>query len=405
MSVLTLSNGRGTGGKIKQSPDDFSVREITRSGHVLELGKIYTAEELGEAEVPGGKQITFVLQKRNWNTINAVQAVAKWMGRGRKSMGYAGTKDKFAVSVQLASVFHPEPFDMSSVRIKDISINGSWRSDGLKIGDSLGNSFDVVIRGAENADAARGVADELGGRMPNYFGPQRFGERKNNAAIGLMILRGDMEGAVMELLTGTDNETSADVTASRKRLKDEGDFAAALEYFPKYLKGERTILAHLTEYRRDWAGALRMLPRGLSLMLVHAVQGQIFNEELGKRIREKDFESESYAGRDFYGFPDMEKAGGKGDFPLACIVGYDTDDSKIGDYAQEIMEKLDIKKEEFRIRQVPALSSKGSYRALLAPVKDLKFLSEDSDVRLSFELPKGSYATVLLQEFMKTAEE
>jgi tRNA pseudouridine13 synthase len=403
--VLTLSNSRGTGGRIKQSHDDFVVREITRSGRVLELGKTYTAAELGEAEVPDGKQITFVLQKRNWNTINAVQAVAKWMGRGRKSMGYAGTKDKFAVSVQLASVFHPEPFEMSSVRIKDISINGSWRSDGLKIGDSLGNAFDIVVRGAKSPDAAAGVAEELGGRMPNYFGPQRFGDRKNNAAVGLMILKGEMEGAVMELLTGTDNETSADATAARKRLREEGDFAAALEYFPKYLKGERTILAHLAEYRRDWAGALRMLPRGLSLMLVHAVQGKIFNEELEERIREKDFESDAYAARDFYGFPDTERAGGKGDFPLACVVGYDTDDSRIGDYAREIMERMDIRKEEFRIRSVPALSSKGSYRALLAPVKDLGYQIENgSDIKLDFELPKGSYATILLHEFMKTAE-
>lgn len=402
---MTLSNSRGTGGRIKQSPDDFVVREITRSGHALALGKNYAAGELGEAEVPNGKQITFVLQKRNWNTINAVQAVAKWMGRGRKSMGYAGTKDKFAVSVQLASVFHPEPFDMSSVRIKDISINGSWRSDGLLIGDSLGNAFDVVVRGADDTDAATGVAEELEGRMPNYFGPQRFGERKNNATVGLMIMRGEMEEAVMEFLTGTENETNPGVVEARKHLKDEGDFAAALAYFPKFLKGERTMLAHLTEYRRDWSGALRALPRGLSLMLVHAVQGRIFNAELEERIRENDFECEAYAGRDFYGFPDAEKPRAEGDFPLACVVGYDTEDGRIGDYAREIMEKMDVRKEEFRTRPVPALSAKGSYRALLAPVKDLKCGIEGNDVKLGFELPKGSYATVLLREFMKTTDE
>ena len=390
---------------MKQSPDDFVVREITRSGHALELGRTYTAGELGEAENPDGKQITFILQKMNWNTINAVEAVGRWMGRGRKSLGYAGTKDRFAVTVQLASVFHPEPFDMSSVRIKDISINGSWRSDGLKIGDSLGNAFGVVIRNPSNADAAAGVAEELGGRMPNYFGPQRFGGRGNNTAIGLKILKKDLEGAVMEFLTGTENETNAEVVGARKRLRDEGDFAAALEYFPKFLRGERTVIAHLAEYRRDWGGALRMLPRGLAMMLVHSVQAAIFNKELEKRIREKDFDADAYARKDFYGFPDIGTAGPeRGDFPLARVVGYDTDDARIGGFTGEIMERMGLAKDDFRIRQVPALSAKGSYRALLAPVKGLKCMAEGESLRLDFELPKGSYATVLLQEFMKTAE-
>ena len=403
--MLTLSKCSGMSGKIKQSPDDFVVREITRSGHALELGRAYTAGELGEEEAPEGKHITFVLQKRNWNTMNAVEAVGKWMGRGRKSLGYAGTKDRFAVTVQLASVFHPEPFDMSSVRIKDISINGGWRSDGLKIGDSLGNAFDVVIRNPSNADAASEVAEELDGRMPNYFGPQRFGGRGNNTSIGLKILKKDLEGAVMEFLTSTENETSAEVVEARKRLKDDGDFAAALEYFPKFLRGERTVIAHLTEYRRDWGGALRMLPRGLAMMLIHAVQSDIFNEELEKRIREKDFDADAYARKDFYGFPDIGTAEPeRGDFPLACVVGYDTDDARIGEFTREIMERMGLSKEDFRIMQVPALSAKGSYRALLAPVKGLVCRAEGEDLRLDFELPKGSYATVLLQEFIKTTE-
>jgi tRNA pseudouridine13 synthase len=402
--ILTLSRRNGTGGAIKQSPEDFVVREITRSGHALELGRAYSAAELGEEEAPDGKQITFVLQKRNWNTINAVQAVAKRMGRGRKSIGYAGTKDKFAVSVQLASVFHPEPFEMSSVRIKDISINGSWRGGGVKIGDNLGNAFDVAIRGAEGPDAVERIAEELEGRMPNYFGPQRFGERGNNAEIGLMIIRNDLEGAVMELLTGTENETSAEVTEARKRLKDEGDFSAALGYFPKFLMGERTVIAHLAEYRKDYAGALKMLQRGLSLMFVHAVQDRIFNAELEERIREKDFETEAYAARDFYGFPDLASAGPKGEFPLACMVGYDTEDGKVGEYARETMEKIGITKDEFKIRSVPELSARGSYRALLSPVKDLRYRVDGRDVGLSFELPSGSYATVLLREFMKNSE-
>ncbi|MGA8137488.1 MAG: tRNA pseudouridine(13) synthase TruD [Pseudomonas gingeri] len=402
--MLTLSGSGGTGGRIKQSPEDFAVREITRAGRILEIGRTYDAAEAGEAEIPEGKQITFVLQKRNWNTINAVEAVRKWIGRGRKSVSYAGTKDKFAVTVQLASVFHPEPFDMSSVRIKDISINGSWRSDGVRLGDNLGNAFDVVIREPEDPGAAGAVANELAGRMPNYFGPQRFGGRSNNASIGIKILKRDLEGAAMEFLTSTENETSPAIVEARRRLGDEGDFAAALSYFPTFLRGERTMLAHLAEYRRDWAGALRALPRGLALMMIHSVQGRMFNEELEERIRSGDFKTETYAPRDFYGFPDYGSAGPGGEFPLACMVGYDTDDRMIGEYARGMMERMSIVKEDFRIRQVPALTTRGSYRPLIAPVKNLSCRAEGEDIRLVFELPRGSYATVLLDEFVKPVE-
>jgi tRNA pseudouridine13 synthase len=402
--MLTLSKRSGTGGLTKRSPEDFVVREITAAGRALELGRAYDAAAAGEAEVPEGKQITFVLQKRNWNTINAVEAVGKWMGRGRKSISYAGTKDRFAITVQLASVFHPGPFDMSEVRIKDISINGSWRSDGVKLGGNLGNAFDVAIRGAADPGAAGAVAEELAGRMPNYFGPQRFGGRSNNASIGLKILKRDLEGAVMEFLTSTENETAPEAVEARRRLKDEGDFAGALSYFPKFLRGERTMLAHLAEYRRDWAGTLRALPRGLALMMVHSVQGRMFNEELEERIRTGDFRAETYAPKDFYGFPDYARAGPEGDFPLACIVGYDTDERLIGDYARGMMERMGIVKEDFRIRQVPALTTRGSYRPLIAPVRGLKYGTEGDDVRLGFELPRGSYATVLLDEFVKPAQ-
>ncbi|VVB76956.1 putative tRNA pseudouridine synthase D [uncultured archaeon] len=402
--MLTISGHGGTGGAIKRSPDDFVVKEITSKGHVLEPGKVYDARSLDEEEVPAGKQITFVLEKRDWNTSNAVLAIAKRMGRGRKSMGYAGTKDKFALSVQLASVFHPEPFDMSSIRMKDISINGSWRSDGVRLGTNLGNAFDVVIRSATSPNAADAIAEELGGTMPNYFGSQRFGERQNNAKIGTMIMRNELEEAALEFLTGTTNERNEDIVAARRRLRDEGDYKEALSYFPKFLKGERSVIAYLAENKGRYANAFRMLPRGLLLMLIHAVQDQVFNDELDQRIRERNFKSPAYAQRDFYGFPDVDHPGKSGDFPLSCMVGYETKEEDISDYTRDLMERAGIRKEDFKLKSIPELSTRGSYRALLAPVKNLSHSVEENgtDVRLRFELPGGSYATVLLNEFVKS---
>ena len=64
-------------------------------------------------------------------------------------------------------------------------------------------------------DGTAEIAGELGGMMPNYFGPQRFGERQNNQEVGKGDSKGDFEGAVMEFLTSTENERNAKVTEAR----------------------------------------------------------------------------------------------------------------------------------------------------------------------------------------------
>src|SRR5271165_4016502 len=107
--MLTLTKQAGIGGELKTEPDDFIVKEITGKGVLLEIGKAYTAEDLKESENNEGKFTTFVLEKRNWETIRAILEIAKRMGRGRKSINYAGIKDKRSVSVQLACIYGVEP--------------------------------------------------------------------------------------------------------------------------------------------------------------------------------------------------------------------------------------------------------------------------------------------------------
>lgn len=399
--MLTLSRHQGTGGVIKQAPEDFVVKEITSKGKVLQPNTKYSASSLGLEEKRDGKHICFVLQKRDWNTVDALIAIAKKLGHGRKSIGYAGSKDKKAISVQLASVFHPSEFDLSTIQISDIQINGFWRSEGVGLGDEIGNAFEVNVKDAAHPQNAEAVAEELDGRMPNYFGVQRFGDRGNNAKVGAAILRGDFEVAVMEYLTGVGNERNEEVRAARKRLMDTMDLREALAQFPRYLKGERTVLAYLTKYPKNYANSLKLLPRGIALMFIHAVQARIFNEELEQRIRNEDFKTALYAGSDFYGFPDPGKRSSGLDFPLAPLIGYETKEEAISEYAKEALQSLQLTCENFRSKSMPELAMKGVYRPLLVPIKDLSCSAGSGDFLLAFSLPKGAYATVLLDEFIK----
>lgn len=400
--MLCLSKSKGTGGTTKAVPEDFIVREITGNGIALELQKSYSGKDLNEEEVTDGRFCTFVLEKRNWNTINALLTIAKRLGHGRKSIGYSGIKDRNALTVQLASIFGADPEALMHTRIKDITINGAWRSNGIQMGSNLGNAFSIRITGIENNDVEQTIG-ELGGRMPNYFDAQRFGSRLNNAAIGLCLMEGRFEDAVMEFLVGTENENNNDAVAAKNRLRQELDFKNALDYFPRYLKAERNVISALAR-EKNYANAIRSIPRGISLLFIHAVESYIFNAELESRLTAGDLASKINLGSNMIGFPDAKTLSDNG-FPAAPLIGYKTDPSAISSYAEEAMEKLGITKESFMIKSMPELSMKGDLRALLAPFKDFSFADEQggSSINLNFSLPPGSYATIFVNEITKSS--
>ena len=402
--MLTLSTTRGCGGSIKGAPEDFIVREIAVNGLTLHEVRGYSAADLGETESPEGKFTKFIMQKRDWDTINALIRIAKILGRGKKSVGYCGTKDRMSVSVQLASIFGVIPEQVLGLRLNGISINGAWRSStGAEMGANLGNAFSATIKACTDAGAIGRTIEELDSKMPNYYDRQRFGIRLNNFGIGMRLLKGDFEGAAMKFLTDTKLEANPDSIDARLRLAEKRDFAQALDYFPRNLRNERSVIGYLSRYD-NYANALRKLPRGILLMFVHSVQSLIFNAALQERIKEKDLDADVCCGSNFYGFPDIQSIAPKGDIPACALPGYETKKELVDEYVREAMDRLELTLEDFRIKGMPELGTKGSFRALLAPIKALSYEAAQGSARIDFSIPAGSYATVLLNEITKSDE-
>ncbi len=402
--MLTLSKSNGTGGTIKTSADTFVVEEISKNGTILRIGEEYSSGDLGETESKDGKFARFVLEKSDWNTIQALREIARKFGRGAKSVGYAGMKDRTGRTVQLASIFGIDAQKLQTVHLKDISINGAWQSsEGLSIGDLIGNHFIIAVSDAENPGNAAKILSELNGRMPNYFDRQRFGFRLNNHKIGLSIMKGDFEGAVVEFLTGSGDELNQEAVEARKRLREEMDFRSAISYFPRYLKYERLLVEYLHRYKGNYANALRKLPRGIALMFIHSVEDVIFNYSLEKFIHEDNFDScKMRCGYNFYGFPDISNIDySKRGLPLGNLVGYETKDELISQYENEAMQILGIEKGSFKIKGMEELSTKGSVRPLLINVKDIELGDREGSMRIEFSLPSGAYATILMNEITK----
>lgn len=398
--MLTLSKSKGTGGVVKSSPEDFIVNEITSHGHALVTGQKYAASDLDEEEITDGKFTTFVLQKRNWDTVGALIRISKLTGHGKKSIGYAGTKDRQSVSTQLASIYGVEPERLLGIRLKDVSINGAWRSNGVELGSNIGNSFSVKIHECK-PQGAEGVLEELGGMAPNYFDRQRFGMRLNNFAVGMHILKGDFNAALMEFLTDTNLETNEDAISARNKLAETRAFGEALAYFPRYLKNERMAIEYMSRYDNP-ANALRRLPRGVLMMFIHSVQSYLFNASLEARIADGDLSSNVMCGRNAYGFPDAGAVASSGDFAMGSIPGYETKPDTLKEYEKDRIDDLGITLESFKIKSMPELSMRGSYRTLLTPVKDISHSSEGSTLTLNFSIPSGSYATIFLNEITKS---
>ena len=391
-SLSYISKAKGIGGSIKNAPEDFLVEERTNDGTVLELDRKF------EGKDEEGNYIHFVMQKREWTTEGAIRRIAKQLRISKRRFNYAGNKDKIAVSTQLVSAFEIPKEKLLALDLKDIKINGAWTAkEKIKLGELLGNRFTITVRGAENEASVQPVNEELHGKFPNYFGEQRFGtNRKNTHLVGEQILRGRYDKAAMIFLADSNGEINEDAKNARKHLAESEDFQTALKEFPVYLRLERSMLEHLAKHQNDYVGAMRVLPRGTLLMFVHAFQSYVFNRILSDRISKGKLEPEEgeyFCGENQFGFPDVEKKSESG-WIVGKLIGYETE---LNEREKNLLEELDIRKNDFKIKSIPELSSKGHYRTLFSSLKDFSF----KDNVFRFELPAGSYATVALREFLE----
>jgi tRNA pseudouridine13 synthase len=169
---------------IRDSPEDFVVEEIP------------AFEPSGE-----GEHLYLEIKKTNVTTNDAVKRICAALGIDERGAGYAGMKDKRAVTTQMVSV----PFararsidDALAVEVEGIAVLRAVRhAHKLKPGHLKGNRFAIVLRNMREDDVPAVIADlEDAGRrgVPNAFGPQRFGKDGDNPERALAWLAGRTPG-------------------------------------------------------------------------------------------------------------------------------------------------------------------------------------------------------------------
>ena len=411
-----LSNSDGTGGRIKAEPEDFIVSEISKRPEESADGRFVIAD----------------VTTRNWENNRLIRMLARSMNISRERIGFAGTKDKRAVTTQLMSFEAPIEY-LSKVDLKDIEIRNAYRSKrGIQIGDLIGNSFVITVKDCKvPADEISPIIDSVNadiralGGFPNYFGVQRFGSsRPITHLVGEKIVRGNLKEAVDIYLSKLSNYESPDATEARKMLADRSDLEGALKIMPKTMSFEKIMVEHLIKNPDDDLGAISKLPTNLQMMLTHAYQSYLFNVMLSKRMEfeiplNRPIEGDIAIPVDANRIPMHERPiivtaknidlverqirSGKA-FLTVSLFGTESiiADGRMGEIERSVIANEKIKNEDFMVPGLPHCSSKGSRREMICPVGDITHSVSDNNYKISFSLPKGNYATCLIREYMKS---
>jgi tRNA pseudouridine13 synthase len=167
-------------GRIRISPEDFVVFEQ------IEI------EFSGE-----GEHDWLLIEKTGANTAWVAGQLAKHARIPERDVGYAGLKDRHAVTTQWFSVKREirnptdwSAFDAAGIRILDTQVHGRK----LKRGMHRGNSFRIAVHAENIGDLRTEIEARLAlianGGVPNYFGEQRFGRGGRNIELGRAVLEG-----------------------------------------------------------------------------------------------------------------------------------------------------------------------------------------------------------------------
>ncbi|MBT8453716.1 MAG: tRNA pseudouridine(13) synthase TruD [Deltaproteobacteria bacterium] len=162
----------------RTTPEDFEVEEIAA----------YRATGTGE------HAFAFI-EKRGLTTKDAVRALCERVGADPDAAGWAGLKDRHAVTRQWISLFGASPdallqADLDGVRVLEATLHPQK----LRTGHLRANRFRIRLRQFERSrieELRRLLAEIEQQGLPNYYGEQRFGRDGNNAQRALRWVRGE----------------------------------------------------------------------------------------------------------------------------------------------------------------------------------------------------------------------
>jgi tRNA pseudouridine13 synthase len=380
--------------KIKVQPDDFYVEEFINHP----LGKT-------------GQYSIYKLEKRFWDTFDLLDYLSrKYKFR---NIGRAGIKDRYSHSVQYISV---KGVKEKEIKEDNFKLDFIGKSDlPITQNDLVKNKFTIVIRDLNEKEAEyiqNNVQSLTKFGFPNYYDEQRMGSaRAKQGFIAEKLILKHYNGA-LKLYLATSSSFDDSRTRKLKKYLEEHwtDWKECLKT-PYPLGQNRYPLLYLAEHPKDFKGALKTIRRDLLEMFINAYQAYVWNETLKGLLEIEKVETfkRKYRFGDLYFYDEIAEEKLKY-FQEIFIpaVSYKTqfNDNKIEQAVEQVLAIENKSLKDFKIDlNIKGLFFKPYERNAIVIPEDFTINNKENDelypkklkLTLSFALPKGSYATILLK--------
>jgi tRNA pseudouridine13 synthase len=381
--------------KLKCQPEDFRVEElplVSPAGH--------------------GRYAFYRLTKRGLGTLEAVNLICRrWNIAGRR-VSYGGLKDRHALTIQYLTLFDGPS---ASIDNPAYSLEHLGRIDHpYRAADFRGNRFDVVIRDLSGLDAGRALdlarSLEADG-LPNYFDDQRFGSvGASGEFIGHAWLKGNAERALELALAEANPSDRRAAKAEKSILRDcWGRWPEAKSRLDR--SSARSIVTYLVDHPTDFRGAFARMRRELRTLYFSAFQSHLWNLILARSIEhvarpDQRIIAQQKAGPLPFPYrlePEQKEALRGWSIPLPSSRNALPDGPR-RQVIEDVLAGFQLTWSDLRVRHLKdVFFSKGSRPALVFPENLAARTSDDemhrgkNSLELSFELGKGSYATIMVK--------
>jgi len=349
----------------------YSLNHSSIDFHFRQTPRDFVVEELPLYEMSGeGEHLVLFIRKKGLSTLELVGMIAKHLGIKNKEIGYAGLKDKHAMTKQYISILKKYEEKMDEFEHENVKIlSKAYHNNKIRTGHLKGNRFYIKLKKVNPTSAAKideALKNISKDGMPNFFGYQRFGNDGDNHILGEKIAKGEKKERNPKI----------------KRLLIN---SYQSHLFNLWLSRRLEINTLVEKFKPEELEALLNMP----------------NDELTKMKKQKhpfklingDIMEHYPYGRlfDFDGSQeDLDRFNDRNISPTGLLCGKKVKTSS--DMAGVIEKDFDDE-----------INADGARRYAWVYPLDVegRFKPVEAHYELNFTLPKGSYATVLLEELAK----
>ncbi len=387
--------------KLKTLPEDFRVEEMT--DFVCSSGDISL----------------YRLQKRSIGTPEAIEAILRHWNLSRKQVSYGGLKDRHAVTSQYLTLYQGPKQDLEERSFRLEYLGPCRRPFGPT--DIRGNRFEIALRGISPSriDAIEGRIPWLrDGGVVNYFDDQRFGSLGYSGQfIAHPWCMGDYERALYLAMADLNSHDQPREAEQKKILIDHwGDWNYCKQHLDR--SHRRSIVTYLCDHPTDFRRAIALIRQDLRSIYLAAFQSFMWNRWVSNVFDNRLPEDCRTVLNSRCGPLSLPtKISAEVAEELANLeLPLPSSRQKVWDpryrpFLEPTLESLQMTVEQIRLKYPrDTFFSKGT-RACWFRVRDFEHRIEKDEINpksmkvlLRFELPRGSYATMIVKQLTQVAD-